>query len=205
MKELKQAIAAGVAIAVGAACFLSCENKFAGAFLFSVALFTICTLRLSLYTGKAGYFLEPGTKPGIAAAWLGNLLGTVIAAILLRIALPDTAEAASGLISGKLSQSFPQTAILSVFCGIMMFAAVHNHNHNKSDIHRVMGIILCVMAFIMCGFEHSIADMCYFWLGVDSAEMFMRALVYILIVSVFNGVGAIIFNYLTKRKTDNLK
>ena len=159
MKELKQAIAAGVAIAVGAACLLSCENKFAGAFLFSVALFTICALRLSLYTGKVGYFLEPGTKPGIAAAWLGNLLGTVIAAILLRIALPNIAQAANGLISRKLSQSFPQTAILSVFCGIMMFAAVHNHNHNKSDIHRVTGIVLCVMAFIMCGFEHSIANM----------------------------------------------
>ena len=46
---------AGVAIALGGYVYLSCENKYVGAFLFSVGLLTVLYFGLNLYTGRIGY------------------------------------------------------------------------------------------------------------------------------------------------------
>ena len=50
----------------------------------------------------------------------------------------------------------------------------------------------------MCIRDSSIADICYFWFSVDSVELLLRAVWYVLLVSVFNAIGAIMFNELTK-------
>ena len=105
MRDFQSAAAAGAAIAVGAAAYLSCSNQIVGAFLFSVALFTICVLNLNLYTGKVGYFFETTEKAAIAVTWLGNLTGGVIAALLLRLAKPELTEKVSLLIQGKMGQN----------------------------------------------------------------------------------------------------
>ena len=198
MRDFQSAAAAGAAIAVGAAAYLSCSNQIVGAFLFSVALFTICVLNLNLYTGKVGYFFETTEKAAIAVTWLGNLTGGVIAALLLRLAKPELTERVSLLIQGKMGQNPLQTAILAMFCGMMMYIAIHNYRYHKSDLHRVLGIVLCIMAFIICGFEHSIADMCYFTLYVHSWPTFGYAACYIPLVTLFNGVGATLYRLLTR-------
>lgn len=196
MKEFKSAAAAGAAVAIGASSYLLCDNKLVGAFLFSVALFTICAFKLNLYTGKVGYFFETENKLLILITWLGNLVGSTVTAILIRIAKPEMFEKANLLVVGKLGQSFHKTAILAIFCGVMMFTAIHNYNKSKSDIQKALGIVLCIMAFIVCGFEHSIADMCYFWMGTADLGALIKTVFYILLVSVFNGIGAVIFNKL---------
>ena len=42
----------GVCIALGGVAFLSLESNILGALFFTVGLFTICTMGLSLFTGK---------------------------------------------------------------------------------------------------------------------------------------------------------
>lgn len=196
MKDFKSAAAAGAAIAIGASSYLMCENKLVGALLFSVALFTICAFKLNLYTGKVGYFFETDNKLTILITWLGNFTGGAITALLIRFAKPEIFEKANVLVEAKLDQDLYRTAILAIFCGVMMFIAIHNNNKSKSDIHKAMGIVLCIMAFIVCGFEHSIADICYFWLGSASFAVLPQTALYILLVSIFNGIGAIAYNKL---------
>ena len=200
MKCFKLSFAAGLMISIGAASFLSCENKIIGALLFCVALFTICVFNLNLYTGIVGYFFELKNKAEIFIVWLGNLIGGAAGSVVIRFAKHDIFDKASVLVSAKLDQSVLQTAVLAFFCGVLMFIAIHNNKTNKSDIHRLFGLIVCIMTFIICGFEHSIADICYFWFSVDSLEMLFKAIWYVLLVSVFNAVGAIVFNELTKKR-----
>ena len=57
----------GVAIAIGGTVYLSCPNKYLGAFLFGIGLFVILSFGFNLFTGKVGYAVE--NKP----SYLGEL------------------------------------------------------------------------------------------------------------------------------------
>ena len=48
--------------------------------------------------------------------------------------------------------------IAAIFCGVLMYAAVKTYAKGKT----LVGIIFCIPTFILCGFEHSVADMYYF-------------------------------------------
>jgi len=53
-----RALCTGFAIGIGGAVYLSCDNKYLGAFLFGTGLFTILTFGFNLFTGKVGYAVE---------------------------------------------------------------------------------------------------------------------------------------------------
>ena len=53
-----RALCTGFAIGIGGAGYLSCDNKYLGAFLFGTGLFTILTFGFNLFTGKVGYAVE---------------------------------------------------------------------------------------------------------------------------------------------------
>ena len=77
----------GIMIGVGGTVYLLVENKILGAFLFSFGLFTIFQYGFTLFTGKVGYI--PENKPvyikEVAITLLGNIVGTGLAAFLLRL------------------------------------------------------------------------------------------------------------------------
>ena len=50
-----RALMTGFAIGIGGAVYLSCDNKYLGAFLFGTGLFVILSFGFNLFTGKVGY------------------------------------------------------------------------------------------------------------------------------------------------------
>ena len=68
-EEWKKSVASGVMISVGATVYLSCPNKIAGAFLFAIGLFVICSYGLNLFTGKIGYVLSAKNYLQCARIW----------------------------------------------------------------------------------------------------------------------------------------
>lgn len=200
LETLKKSIAAGLMISVGATIYLSLENKVIGALMFSIGLFVICAFEMFLFTGKIGYVIDNKNKPNCLLIWLGNLMGCVIGMTLIRIAKPQLCAVADEMVSAKLSQNIFAIMILSFFCGILMYIAVENYRTNKHGSGKIVGIFLCVSTFILCGFEHSIADMCYSVLAISDAREALNCLLFILLVSVFNGVGAVTIRALTKVK-----
>ena len=77
----------------------------------------------------------------------------------------------------------------AIFCGILMYTAVEVFKTGKSPL----GIFFCVPAFIIAGFEHSIADMFYFF----SARMFSgEVAVFLLVVVIGNSVGGMLLPWL---------
>lgn len=77
-------------------------------------------------------------------------------------------------------------------CGILMYLAIDNYNKNRNIIF----IIMPVMVFILSGFEHSIANMFYYF---SSDYRNIESAIYLLTNIFGNGVGAIIFNYFKER------
>lgn len=160
LKTLLQSVCAGLVIALGGSVFLACGNRYAGAVLFSVALLCICYLGYYLYTGKIGFFPEEPTGKNalrLVVGLGGNLAAAFAAGGAVRAVLPALGERAAEVMAGKLALSFPQSLVRGVFCGMLMYLAVALFRKGTP-----LGVLFCVPVFILCGFEHSIADMFYF-------------------------------------------
>lgn len=139
------AILAGMLIGIGDIALLTAENKTVGALLFSVALLSIIRLRLPLYTGKIGKVVTNRTPMEcLKILWL-NVLGVWIVR-LYPIGIRSTAEA-------KFSRGYLELFVAGILCGVLIHVAVTA----KDNVIT----ILCVMVFILAGFEHSIADSMY--------------------------------------------
>ena len=189
---LIKGIIAGVMIAIGGIAYLSIPDKVVGSFIFSVGLFTVCVYGLNLYTGKIGYLVVNK----ISYLWelflslVGNFIGASTVGFLMNYTrIESLSENALNISLAKLNDNILSIFILSMFCGILMYIAVNNYKKESNEIGKYVGIFMCVMAFILCGFEHCVANMFYFsFAGVWTSE----ALLYMLIMISGNSVGAII-------------
>lgn len=79
--------------------------------------------------------------------------------------------------------------ILSMFCGILMYIAVNNYKKLNTDIGKYGCIFLCVMTFILCGFEHCVANMYYFSMA---SAWSLKSLCYMFIMILGNSIGSIL-------------
>lgn len=194
LNTLAKSFSAGILIAIGGSVFLATENRVAGSVLFSVALLSICYLGLFLFTGKIGFFPEDVSLQNAARLTLGlcgNLTAAFLSGLLIRDCLPSLGERAHALFSAKLEESFGEAFVRALFCGILMYVAVTVFRDKKTPI----GILFCVPVFILCGFEHSIADMFYFGAsGIFRAQ----AVVFFLAAVLGNAAGSMILPLLNK-------
>lgn len=187
------AVAAGIFIGIGGAVLLSLENRTVGSVLFSVALLSICMLGLYLFTGKVGYLVNSHKAVDILsviAGLFGNAVGCWLAAAGVRICRPSVIDAAQALVAPKLEKDAAYAIIAGIFCGILMYTAVQIFRAKNSTA----GIFFCVPVFILAGFEHSIADMFYFFCA---GEYSGKMIVFLLLVVLGNSVGGWLMPLLT--------
>ena len=181
-----KAILSGFMIAFGCIIYLMCPNKMVGSLLFSFGLLTIVCRELYLFTGKIGYIRQVGIV-NILLTILGNFVGTYIIGTTIQLTRLPIAESVSSVVSTKLNDSIPSLFILSIACGVMMYLAVDSYKKSRSWLF----VILPVVIFILSGFEHSIANMCYFTLA-NAWEPRTFLLIGVMILG--NAVGSWIMN-----------
>ncbi len=181
---------AGMMISLGGTVYLACyqKNVFIGALLFSMGLLVICWKGYSLYTGKIGLLYEAHTKEDISVlllGLLGNFLATVVFGFMIAYTFPDLKTVATIVCTAKLATSYARILLRAVLCGILIYLAVDIYRNNKT----VLGILFCIPAFILSGYEHSIADMFYFAVyGIATAESFGI----ICLVLIGNSIGGLL-------------
>lgn len=191
---LLKGIYAGIMIGIGGTIYLSIANQVVGAILFAIGLLTICVYKMNLYTGMIGYILENklGYLKTLTFTLLGNLLGTIITALLiLNTRIANISIRAREMAIIKISDNYLSIFILSVFCGILMYIAVNNFKKGEYFIIKYLSIFICVVVFILCGFEHCIANMYY--ISLAKAWSFKSA-ISMLFMIFGNSVGAIIMS-----------
>lgn len=184
-----KAIVAGILIGIGCTIYLMCDNKYIGATLFSLGLFSIILFKLNLFTGKVGYLFnnKPKYLFDLLIIWIGNLFGTFIIAFMIKYTrIYDLIYEKVNILSDtKLNDNLISIFLLSICCGLLMYIAVEGSNKTSSPLI----IILPIAVFILCGFEHCIANMYYFLL--DDRVIFDK-IIYILIMTLGNSVGSLI-------------
>lgn len=198
------AVIGGMMIGVGGCVSLSCDNRYIGALLFSLGLFTIIQFGFGLYTGKIGYV--PLKKPRwlieCLFTLLGNAFGTFLDAALLRFTriYPAISEKAAGSITAKSEDSLLSSFILAIFCGMLMFLAVDNARISRTEsghTERVFGTVMCIMVFIISRFNHCVADMFYIFLSGTLSQ----CAAYLPTVIIGNSIGGMLIPLL-KMLTD---
>lgn len=197
MTRAIRSIFAGIAIAIGGTVYLSVDNKVTGAALFSIGLLLVCYMGFDLYTGRVPYM-----KFGMKSLWsivktvIFNFVGSSIIGIVIGFIKPELHEKAVSLCELKLSEGW-LIIPLAIFCNMLIFFAVDIcRRSNKNDLVCITSIVICVMVFILCGFEHSIANIFYF----SAARMInLKVSIYLLLNVIFNGIGGIAIYRLYKR------
>ena len=188
------ALLAGVAIGIGGAVFLSVESSIVGAVLFSVGLYDICALGLHLFTGKVGYLVgeSPAYLCQLAVIWAGNFAGTGLTALALRASrAASIAARAYAMCETKLGDGLLSLFLLAGFCGLLRFIAVDGYKRTQNPLI----LVLCVAVFILCGFEHCIADMFYF---AVSGTLGAHALVRLAVITLGNSAGGVLMPLLRR-------
>ncbi len=201
--SLLKAVLAGMFIGVAGLVYLSVENHVIGALLFSFGLLVIVTRGYYLYTGKVGYILpySKGSLSVLLITLLGNAIGIAVIAYLFRLTgITEVVSAGNDVFALKIAHAWYETLALSIFCGMMMYIAVDSYKNVKQDISKVIILIFAVMVFILAKFEHSIANMLYFFL---SDSITIKGVLYIVIMIFGNAIGAVFLNLIeTKLKKE---
>ena len=198
--KVKKSIAAGALIGLGCAANLHCTSKAAGAVLFAVGLILICLLDLDLFTGKIGYVRNIRPKTKLIKIWLGNLAGILAVTVLVRLGRPEIHTASVELVAKKFDLPLWRVSILACLCGMVMYLAVEAYRRHKNSMAGVLAVWLCVITFVICGFEHSIANMGYCVLAAETTSDLVMAVRLIVTATTWNGIGAIAVDFLIGRK-----
>ena len=193
---------AGVSIAIGGTVFLSLDNKVLGALFFTVGLFAVCTFGFNLFTGKVCYVFDQDREYalGLPVIWLGNLAGAFLTALAERATRSGTAlaEKAQAICQVKLDDGPVSIFLLAVFCNMLIWLAVEGYKNNPHPAGKYLSLFFGVAVFILCGFEHCVANMYYFsvagmWSG--------KTLLWVLLMTLGNSAGGVFFPLLRKIQT----
>lgn len=163
---------AGTAASVGGAL----SGKIASAAIFPAGLAMVILAGSELFTGNC-LFLLPLLRGDItggrtmgswAIVYCGNLIGSiVIAFIVVRCGVLDSiAPAAIATAAAKASLPFGAAFLRGVLCNLLVCLAVWMAFCAGSAGGKVVSLYGPIFLFVLCGFEHSIANMFYLPAGI---------------------------------------
>ena len=193
MSNYLSAILAGVFIGIGGASCTLCGNQYIGALLFCVGLYPICAAKLNLFTGKVGFVQDSTDVLSLPIILLGNWMGALLCAIFVLLARPEIAPLVATTVEARMGQPLVQTLSMAILCGVLVHIAVWLVR-NKN---QYLGIFICIPAFILCGFEHCVADM--FTFAISGEAISVSANLHILLVAAGNSLGALATQQVLKK------
>lgn len=204
IENLVLGIAAGLAIAFGSAAYIACSyygSAIAGSIFFSCGLLLVCAFGFKLYTGKIGKVFEHKRVflLDLLIMYFGNFVGAIGCGLLSYLTIPNEKYAnlindiaISKMVSiGNIGNEWYKVLILAFFCGLLVYLGVEIFMKAEHGITKVVGLVLCVAVFVICGYSHCIANMYYLsvsnFIFLYPAESFLG----LLISTIGNSIGAI--------------
>ncbi len=165
-----------VAVSVEAASL----GKFLGACVFPAGLAMVLLAGSELFTGNCLLtipLLQREIKwGGMLKNWLFVYLGNLGGALLVAAAVvyshePDlfgNAEAVSMFSTAvsKTSLSFGDAFLKGILCNFLVCIAVWISFAAKDVAGKIVGLFFPIMLFVLCGFEHSVANMYFIGAGL---------------------------------------
>ena len=181
-----KALFGGFFIALGGFCSViaSCSidnfslSRIIAAAVFPMGLIFIVLIGGSLFTGDCLAINAIGNGYRVfdflfllVITWFGNFIGVWILCMLLEITNNFTAnagiigQAIAAIADRKCSMTFTEAFFSGILCNIFVCMAILIATAAKSTVSKVIGAFLPIFAFVLCGFEHCVADMFYLMAG----------------------------------------
>ncbi len=146
-------------------------TKLVTAFTFASALSLVIMAGSELFTGS-NMVMAAGVLAGKVKAvdamklwlfcWLANYAGSWLAAALYRatgLVTGTTAVYIASAAQTKLSLTMGQMFVRGILCNMLVCLAVWCGFKLKSESGKLIMIFWCILIFMVCGFEHSVANM----------------------------------------------
>lgn len=180
-KTLVAAIMGGLFIAMGSLGFQMCQvlindhaGKLIGAFIFSIGLFLVVTTKSELITGNCLLIIPLLNKEisfykfmrSFGIVLLGNTLGAFSFSVLVKGAnINGLSIVADTIALNKTSLSFIELICRAMLCNILVCLAVYIASKSDSITGKFIPILLSVGLFVLCGFEHFVANEYFLTIG----------------------------------------
>lgn len=185
-------IMAGMSIALGASASSVAMHstagvglsRFVGGCIFPIGLMLIVFLGGELFTGDCLLFLGVidkkisvlGMLKVLVLVWIANLVGAVIIAGMVFLSGQlgysndllgaFTIKVALGKAEMPFSSAFVSGILCNIFvCGAVLMAAVA-----KDAAGKILAMFFPIMAFVVSGYEHCVANMYYIPAGIFAAS-----------------------------------
>ena len=217
-KNLILAVLAGVFIALAGAlatiagsAYTGTQSNLVKAAVFPLGLILVTLAGSELFTGNClliapllcGEVKITKTLKNLGITYAGNLVGSVIIALIVVYggALEQIAPQVISAAITKCNFGFGKSFLLAIPCNILVCLSVWISMSSKSATGKILAVYMPIFAFVACGFEHSVANMYYFFAALFTAAKygiagynFGSAIVINLIpVTLGNIVGGVVF------------
>lgn len=212
------AVVAGVFIAFGGFVMLTAggnlgtsgAGKIVMSASFAAALSLVVMAGAELFTGNnfvlaSAAFAKEVTWGDAGKLWavcyIGNLAGSLLAAVLFHftgLASGAVGETIATVAAAKMGGAALNLFVKAIFCNILVCLAVWCCTKMKTESGKLVMIFWCIFVFVLCGFEHSVANMTIMASGLldpnGVAGLSAGGYVYNLaIVTIGNMIGGIFF------------
>lgn len=155
-------------------------GKFLGACVFPGGLTMVLLAGSELFTGNCLLTIpllqKEITVGGMIKNWvvvyIGNFVGAIIVAAICvyshQIGLFGNGLAVSVIstAAGKTALSFGDAFLKGIACNFLVCIAVWISFAGKQVASKIAGLFFPIMMFVLCGFEHSVANMYYIAAGL---------------------------------------
>lgn len=154
--------------------------KIVSGLLFPFGLIMVILTGAELFTGNCLITISVLEKKvdwkGMLRNWFYVYVGNFIGALLLAMACAysgplslnsnGVAVYTMKVAAGKCALTFGNAFILGILCNVLVCIAVAMSLMSKNTVGRAIGAYLPIAFFVICGFEHSVANMYYITAGL---------------------------------------
>lgn len=134
-------------------------------------------------------------------SWVGNFLGAIVLALIFvatgAVSKGPTMEFFSKMALAKATIPAFQLFAKAILCNFLVCIAIVVTSRTQNDAAKIILVIMCLFAFIISGFEHSIANMTVFSIAIFAKTItsitISQALTSLVIATLGNMVGGIFF------------
>ena len=151
-------------------------GKIAGACIFPAGLAMVVIAGSELFTGNSLMSMALfDRKIGLGAllknwavVFLGNLLGALFITLIVVLSgvFDNIADTVVATATAKVSMGFFEALLRGVLCNFLVCIAVWMAFGAKTVSGKILAVFFPIMVFVLCGFEHSVANMFYVPAGI---------------------------------------
>ncbi len=195
-KILILAVLAGAFIALGGAFagmagagFTGTQASLIKGAVFPLGLILVVICGAELFTGNC-LLIAPlmnkdikvtGMLKNWGIAYIGNFIGAVVIATLIVLShlygqtgetITQSGLACLSTAAAKCNAGFWDTFIRGILCNMLVCLAVWAAMSSKNAVGKIFAVYMPVFAFVVCGFEHSIANMFYITSGLITSAVY---------------------------------